>query len=158
MNASYLQCPVQRVGLSSAFHFHATFYYNKSTTSGVTAMSLRKESASRSWGGFPLYNRKHGKTHEPFREGTENKQRRRSVNPSILPFWRLHAPTIAHLSFSFWSLASSVSPLSLCQISFSPTEPASRKFQDHLQEFTVSIASYLELYYKKYYLAVLIKN
>lgn len=156
MNASYLQCPVQRVGLSSAFHFHATSYYNKSTRNAIGDVT-EGAPASRSWEGFSLYNRERGETQEPFREGVGNEQRSRSVNPAFyLPGGFLHQPLlIFHLSSDLSSLPS---PLSHCQISFSPTEPTSRKCQDHLRQFTVSIASYLEQSYKKYCLAFVIKT
>lgn len=157
MNASLLQCLVRRIGLSSAFHFHATFFYNKSTVLWSCKYNVIKEGhVSRSWEGFSIQNRKHGKTHEPFGGGIGNKERSRSVTSafywsesSILHFWRIPASAFPYLSFSFWYLTYS-SPLSVCQISFSPVKPNSRKFQDHLQEFTVSTSSYLELSYRKY--------
>lgn len=42
INAPNLQYPVQRVGLSSAFHFQAALYYNKSTAKAIRTMLLRK--------------------------------------------------------------------------------------------------------------------
>lgn len=152
MNASYLQCLFK--GLVSPLYF--IFMPPPITTK---ALETEGESVSRSWEGFSLYNRKHGETQDPspFREGIGNKQRSRSVNPAFyLPGGFLHYPLlIFHLSSDLSSL---LSPLSHCQISFSPMEAMPRKCQDHLQQFAVSIASYLEQSYKKYCLALVIKT
>lgn len=153
----FFTMPYPRIGLSSAFHFHAAFYYKKSTANVIKAMSLRKSPQAETEGVLSLQYETWENTW--VFQGRNREQAEEQVGvSSILDFQMIPAPTIAHFSFTFWSLAPSASPLSLCQISFFPMETTSRKFQDHLQECTVSITSYLELSYKKYYLAFVIKS
>lgn len=150
-----MPCPKGWSLLCISFSCHLLLQqkYCKCNQSDVT----KEETAGRSWGGFSLYRRRRGKTHEPFREETGNKQRSRSVNPAFY-----FSGGFLHQPLPIFHLVSDLSPLlfphSLCQISFPLMDPTSRKFQDHLQKFTVPIASYLELSYKKYYIAFVIKS
>lgn len=112
-----MPCPKGWSLLCISFSCHLLLQqkYCKCNQSDVT----KEETAGRSWGGFLSLQEKTWENSWAF-QGRDRKQAEEQVSESsILLFWRIPAPTLAHLSFSFWSLTSSVSPLSLSNFFFS---------------------------------------